>query len=44
MPYRCHTCRMQYLVLSPKADTIVPLFGDTFLDEPLPANGCVASA
>lgn len=31
----------EYLVLSPGADKIVPLFGDLFTDEPLPADGYI---
>lgn len=42
MQYAFPNCPMaEYLVLSPQADTIVPLFGNTFLDEPLPANGYI---
>ncbi len=29
----------EFLVMSPKADKIVPLFGIIFKDEPLPKNG-----
>jgi L-rhamnonate dehydratase len=31
----------EFLILSPQADKIVPLFGNTFKDEPLPQNGYV---
>ena len=31
----------EFLIMSPKADEIVPLFGNTFLDEPLPKNGYI---
>eukprot|EP00298_Acanthocystis_sp_HF-20_P005359 c15554_g1_i1.p1 GENE.c15554_g1_i1~~c15554_g1_i1.p1 ORF type:complete len:455 (+),score=188.75 c15554_g1_i1:74-1438(+) len=31
----------EYLVLSPQADKIVPLFGNVFTDEPLPHNGYI---
>lgn len=31
----------EYINLSPKADTIVPYFGDLFTDEPLPAKGYI---
>ena len=36
-----HTnCPMaEFLMMSPKADVIVPLFGNLFVDEPLPSNG-----
>lgn len=36
-----HTnCPMaEFLMMSPKADVIVPLFGNLFSDEPLPSNG-----
>jgi len=29
----------EFLIMSPKADKIVPYFGNLFTDEPLPANG-----
>jgi len=36
------SCPMaEYLILSPGGDTIVPLFGNIFKDEPLPADGYV---
>ncbi|XP_064401732.1 L-rhamnonate dehydratase-like [Halichondria panicea] len=31
----------EYINLSPKADKIVPYFGDLFTDEPLPGNGFI---
>lgn len=31
----------EFLILSPKGDEIVPLFGKTFTDEPLPAGGYI---
>jgi len=40
MQYAFQNCPMaEYLMMSPKADKIVPLFGHLFTDEPLPANG-----
>jgi L-rhamnonate dehydratase len=29
----------EFLMMSPDADVIVPIFGDLFLDEPLPSDG-----
>jgi len=31
----------EFLNMSPKADTIVPVFGNLFKDEPLPQNGFI---
>ncbi|MCY3781035.1 MAG: L-rhamnonate dehydratase [Chloroflexi bacterium] len=31
----------EFLMMSPAADEIVPIFGDLFLDEPLPQDGCL---
>merc|ERR1712130_1025286 len=31
----------EFLIMSPKADKIVPYFGDLFIDEPLPKDGYV---
>lgn len=31
----------EFLIMSPKADTIVPLFGNLFKDEPLPSGGYI---
>ena len=31
----------ELILLSPKCDKIVPLFGDIFIDEPLPVNGYI---
>lgn len=31
----------EFLIMSPKADCIQPLFGDLFTDEPLPKNGYI---
>jgi len=40
LQYAFVNCPMaEYLVMSPKADKIVPLFGNLFKDEPLPHNG-----
>jgi len=36
------SCPMaEFLIMSPKADKIVPIFGDLFIDEPLPKDGYV---
>merc|ERR1712224_779688 len=47
-PYSYHlqyvftNCPMsEYLVLSPKADKLLPLFGQTFIDEPVPKDGWI---
>jgi L-rhamnonate dehydratase len=36
----------EFLVMSPQADRLVPIFGDLFKDEPLPVNGhiCLSDA
>jgi hypothetical protein len=34
---------VQFLILSPGGDVIVPLFGNLFKDEPLPKDGYVGS-
>eukprot|EP01113_Clastostelium_recurvatum_P016516 TRINITY_DN1946_c0_g1_i3.p1 TRINITY_DN1946_c0_g1~~TRINITY_DN1946_c0_g1_i3.p1 ORF type:complete len:432 (-),score=108.05 TRINITY_DN1946_c0_g1_i3:1089-2384(-) len=40
MQFAYTNCPMaEYLVMSPKADTIVPAFGNLFKDEPVPKNG-----
>jgi len=40
LQYAFQNCPMaEYLVMSPKADTIVPGFGNLFTDEPLPKDG-----
>ena len=31
-----------FRIMSPKADTIVPLFGDLFVHEPVPKDGWIA--
>jgi L-rhamnonate dehydratase len=31
----------EFLVMSPAADTVVPLFGELFRDEPLPKDGYI---
>jgi len=31
----------EFLIMSPKADKVVPLFGDVFTDEPLPKDGFI---
>eukprot|EP00301_Raphidiophrys_heterophryoidea_P018209 c3209_g1_i1.p2 GENE.c3209_g1_i1~~c3209_g1_i1.p2 ORF type:complete len:482 (+),score=129.36 c3209_g1_i1:98-1543(+) len=42
LQYAFSNCPMaEYLILSPGGDKIVPLFGDTFTDEPLPSGGYV---
>ena len=42
MQYAFANCPMaEFLVMSPKADKIVPLFGSLFLDEPLPKDGFI---
>merc|ERR1712154_494944 len=47
-PYSYHmqiafaNCPMaEFLMLAPEADVIQPLFGDVFIDEPLPKNGYI---
>jgi len=40
LQFAFQNCPMaEYLMMSPKADTIVPLFGNLFTDEPVPKNG-----
>ena len=40
LQYAFTNCPMaEFLMMSPAADEIVPIFGDMFLDEPLPENG-----
>ena len=40
--YAFTNCPMaEFLMMSPKADTIVPLFGDLFVHEPVPADGWI---
>jgi L-rhamnonate dehydratase len=40
MQYAFTNCPIaEFLVMSPQADKIVPLFGDLFTNEPLPADG-----
>ena len=40
LQYAFTNCPMaEFLMMSPAADKIVPIFGDMFLDEPLPENG-----
>jgi L-rhamnonate dehydratase len=29
----------EYLVASPRGETVLPMYGDLFADEPLPLNG-----
>jgi len=42
LQYAFSNCPMaEFLVLSPKGDKIVPLFGKLFLDEPLPKDGYI---
>ena len=42
LQYAFTNCPMaEFLILSPKGDTIVPLFGALFTDEPLPKNGFI---
>lgn len=42
LQYAFQNCPMaEFLVLSPEADRIVPLFGNVFTDEPLPENGYI---
>eukprot|EP01126_Amoeba_proteus_P014676 TRINITY_DN16496_c0_g1_i2.p1 TRINITY_DN16496_c0_g1~~TRINITY_DN16496_c0_g1_i2.p1 ORF type:complete len:313 (-),score=53.71 TRINITY_DN16496_c0_g1_i2:56-994(-) len=42
LQYAFTNCPMaEFLVLSPKADKVTPLFGQLFLDEPLPHDGYV---
>ena len=41
-PFSLHSCPMaEFLVMSPKADSIVSFFGNLFTDEPLPKDGYV---
>jgi L-rhamnonate dehydratase len=40
MQYAFSNCPIaEFLVMSPKADELVPLFGELFTNEPLPNNG-----
>lgn len=40
MQYAFANCPIaEFLIMSPQADRIVPLFGDLFVDEPLPKDG-----
>ncbi|HVG37677.1 MAG TPA: L-rhamnonate dehydratase [Pyrinomonadaceae bacterium] len=40
MQYAFRNCPLaEFLIMSPGADKIVPLFGDLFVDEPLPKDG-----
>ena len=40
LQYAFSNCPMaEFLMMSPKADEIVPIFGDTFVEEPLPQGG-----
>ena len=42
LQYAFANCPMaEFLIMSPQADTIVPLFGDLFVDEPLPKDGWI---
>lgn len=42
LQYAFTNCPMaEFLIMSPKADTIVPLFGDLFVNEPLPKDGWI---
>ena len=42
LQYAFSSCPMaEYLVLSPEADKIVPLFGNLFTNEPLPKDGYI---
>jgi L-rhamnonate dehydratase len=42
LQYAFPNCPMaEFLIMSPKGDTIVPLFGNVFKDEPLPADGYI---
>jgi len=42
LQYAFANCPMaEYLVLAPNADSVQPLFGKLFVDEPLPANGWI---
>jgi len=42
LQYAFANCPMaEFLILSPGGDKIVPLFGDTFTDEPLPSGGYI---
>lgn len=42
MQYAFQACPIaEYLVMSPAADTIVPLFGKLFVNEPLPRDGWI---
>jgi L-rhamnonate dehydratase len=43
LQYAFPNCPMaEFLMMSPEADRIVPLFGDLFLDEPLPVEGYIS--
>jgi len=40
MQYAFSNCPIaEFLVMSPKADQLVPLFGELFLNEPMPQDG-----
>jgi L-rhamnonate dehydratase len=40
MQYAFSNCPIaEFLVMSPRADELVPLFGELFTNEPLPQNG-----
>ena len=42
LQYAFTNCPMaEFLIMSPKADTIVPLFGDLFVHEPVPKDGWI---
>jgi len=42
LQYAFVNCPMaEFLIMSPKADRIVPIFGDVFIDEPLPKDGFI---
>ena len=42
MQYAFTNCPIaEFLIMSPKADRIVPLFGELFKNEPLPKDGCM---
>ena len=42
LQYAFTNCPMaEFLMMSAKADTIVPLFGDLFVHEPVPADGWI---
>ncbi len=43
LQYAFTNCPMaEFLMMSPEADQIVPVFGDIFVEEPLPEDGCLA--